>query len=75
MGKKAGISAKKYSVAPYSDSAFWRFLDKVALTVDRRRGWHRLPTPKSVLLRHHPELRPALSGVKNAFHPWARASV
>jgi len=23
-----------------------------------------------VLLRHHPELAPALDGVKNAFAPW-----
>jgi hypothetical protein len=26
----------------------------------------------SVLLRHHPELRPALSGVDNAFAAWRR---
>ncbi|AGP37302.1 peroxidase family protein [Sorangium cellulosum] len=26
----------------------------------------------SVLLRHHPELTPALRGVKNAFAPWSR---
>ncbi len=25
-----------------------------------------------VLLRHHPELAPALDGVENAFAPWSR---
>jgi hypothetical protein len=27
-------------------------------------------TMVTVLLRHHPELRPALAGVTNAFQPW-----
>jgi hypothetical protein len=27
---------------------------------------------RSVLLRHFPELRPALHGVDNAFAPWTR---
>jgi len=30
-------------------------------------------TMKSVLQRHHPELRPAMSGLKNGFAAWARA--
>jgi hypothetical protein len=28
----------------------------------------------SVLLRHYPELAPALDGVENAFAPWRRVS-
>jgi hypothetical protein len=28
----------------------------------------------SVLLRHHPELRPALGSIPNAFVPWLRAA-
>jgi hypothetical protein len=31
-------------------------------------------TMASVLLRHHPELRPALAGVENAFAPWRTTS-
>jgi hypothetical protein len=27
---------------------------------------------KTVLLRHHPELAPAMDGVENAFAPWNR---
>jgi hypothetical protein len=27
-----------------------------------------------VLLRHHPELSPALEGVENAFAPWRKLS-
>jgi hypothetical protein len=26
----------------------------------------------TLLLRHHPELAPALDGVKNAFAPWKK---
>jgi hypothetical protein len=29
-------------------------------------------TMKTILLRHYPELRPALHGVTNAFQPWRR---
>lgn len=32
-------------------------------------------TMTSVLLRHYPQLRPALRGVENAFAPWNRTSV
>ncbi len=35
-------------------------------------GWIRENTMKSVLLRHVPDLAPALEGVTNAFAPWAR---
>jgi hypothetical protein len=34
--------------------------------------WIDANTMGSVLLRHHPELRPALRGVRNAFTPWRR---
>ena len=33
-------------------------------------GWVASNTMSSVLLRHHPELAPALEGVENAFGPW-----
>ncbi|MDX6636618.1 MAG: hypothetical protein QOJ01_129, partial [Solirubrobacterales bacterium] len=32
--------------------------------------WVESNTMVDVLLRHHPELAPALDGVKNAFAPW-----
>ena len=32
--------------------------------------WVRQTTMKDVLLRHYPELAPALRGVTNAFAPW-----
>ena len=32
--------------------------------------WVESNTMIDVLLRHHPELAPALDGVKNAFAPW-----
>ncbi len=31
-------------------------------------------TMVTVLLRHYPQLRAALRGVKNGFHPWASAA-
>lgn len=34
--------------------------------------WIRGNTLKSVMLRHHPELRPALGGVDRIFRPWDR---
>jgi hypothetical protein len=34
--------------------------------------WVNDNTMKSVLLRHYPELEPALRGVENAFAPWNR---
>jgi hypothetical protein len=34
--------------------------------------WVRDTTMRSVLLRHFPELEPALRGVENAFAPWNR---
>lgn len=34
--------------------------------------WIEQNTFKSVLLRHHPELAPALDDIKNAFTPWQR---
>ncbi|MFI9310441.1 peroxidase family protein [Streptomyces triculaminicus] len=34
--------------------------------------WIDRTTMRDVLLRHHPELAPALEGVRNAFAPWAR---
>ncbi len=34
--------------------------------------WVESNTMKDVLLRHHPELAPALDGVDNAFAPWQR---
>jgi hypothetical protein len=37
-------------------------------------AWVRKNTMISVLLRHYPELYPALRGVDNAFAPWARLS-
>jgi Animal haem peroxidase len=36
--------------------------------------WVRDNDMRSVLLRHHPELRPALRGVANAFAPWVRTA-
>ncbi len=36
--------------------------------------WIRDNTMSSVLLRHFPELAPALRGVNNAFAPWSRAT-
>jgi hypothetical protein len=36
--------------------------------------WVRENTMRSVLLRHYPELEPALRGVENAFAPWNRAA-
>jgi heme peroxidase len=35
-------------------------------------GWVEGNTMADVLLRHHPELTPALEGVQNAFAPWRR---
>jgi hypothetical protein len=35
-------------------------------------GWVENNTMKDMLLRHHPELAPALDGVENAFAPWRR---
>ena len=32
--------------------------------------WVKRTTMKDVLLRHYPELEPALRGVTNAFAPW-----
>lgn len=34
--------------------------------------WIQKSTMKDVLCRHHPELRPALKDVKNAFAPWTK---
>jgi hypothetical protein len=34
--------------------------------------WIEETTMRDVLLRHYPELEPALAGVNNAFQPWAR---
>ena len=34
--------------------------------------WVEHNTMKDVLLRHHPELAPALEGVDNAFAPWRK---
>ena len=45
MAKKAGEAASKYN-----DTAFWRLFDRVSLAFDRRRGWHRLPTPLGLLV-------------------------
>lgn len=36
--------------------------------------WVQSTTFTDVLLRHHPELRPALRGVDNPFAPWARVA-
>jgi hypothetical protein len=36
--------------------------------------WVQSSTMATVLLRHHPELEPALDGVENAFAPWKRVS-
>ena len=36
--------------------------------------WIEETTMRDVLLRHYPELSPALQGVHNAFQPWARVS-
>jgi hypothetical protein len=36
--------------------------------------WVKRTTMKDVLLRHFPELGPALAGVENAFAPWNRAA-
>jgi hypothetical protein len=36
--------------------------------------WVRDNTMRSVLLRHYPELEPALRGVENAFAPWNRVT-
>jgi hypothetical protein len=36
--------------------------------------WVQAATMKTVLLRHHPELAPAMDGVENAFAPWNRVS-
>jgi hypothetical protein len=36
--------------------------------------WVKETTMKDVLLRHYPELAPALSGVDNAFAPWKRVA-
>jgi hypothetical protein len=36
--------------------------------------WVEQSTMSNVLLRHHPELQPALQGVKNAFAPWNKLS-
>jgi Animal haem peroxidase len=35
--------------------------------------WINESTMVSVLLRHYPQLGPALAGVENAFAPWRRA--
>ena len=42
----------------------------------RRRGWQwmRDNDMRTVLLRHFPELRPAMRGVDNAFAPWKRVT-
>lgn len=32
--------------------------------------WVEKTTMIDIILRHYPQLKPALSGVKNAFHPW-----
>lgn len=37
-------------------------------------AWVRDTDMKSVLLRHYPQLRPALRGVDNAFAPWSRTA-
>ena len=36
--------------------------------------WVEGTTMGDVLLRHHPELAPALDGVENAFAPWQQLS-
>ena len=38
-------------------------------------AWIRDNTMVDVLLRHYPNLYPALRGVENAFAPWARVAV
>ena len=35
-------------------------------------AWVENSTMSDVLLRHHPELAPALEGVGNAFAPWRK---
>src|SRR5262245_467613 len=45
MANTGGTSAKRYN-----DTALWRLIDRVALWADRRRGWHRLPTPLGLLV-------------------------
>ena len=37
-------------------------------------AWVRDNDMTSVLLRHYPQLRPALRGVRNAFAPWSRTA-
>ncbi len=37
-------------------------------------AWVERNTMSDVLLRHHPELAPALDGVQNAFAPWRKLS-
>jgi hypothetical protein len=36
--------------------------------------WIKRTTMKGVLLRHYPEIAPALHGVENAFQPWSRVA-
>jgi len=38
-------------------------------------NWVEGNTMVDVLLRHHPELGPALDGVENAFAPWNQVGV
>jgi len=35
-------------------------------------SWVQNPTMRDVLIRHFPELRASLRGVKNAFAPWGK---
>jgi hypothetical protein len=52
---------------PYRDSPFWRVFDTLALRLDHRRGWYRLPRPLGLLT-----LAPALRSAVNAFTLWQR---
>jgi hypothetical protein len=36
--------------------------------------WIKRTTMRDVLLRHYPEVAPALQGVENAFQPWSRVA-
>jgi hypothetical protein len=54
-----------------SDRFFTRDFTEAMYTPEGMK-WIRDNTMRTVLLRHYPELYPALRGVDNAFAPWAR---